>query len=182
MPFEPTSMHQTGFQINDVVEDHHDRIQHRRPFTGDFKDFLGSIEVIYTDDSDQPFGTIKEITGQSADLNEGMGGACVWLEGRYATSPSEMVHEIAIDIRNKTQDRNDSLSKGAEGSPRFLDLKRDVNKNEFIRTYGLLKTSREHKYPPSGWSGISNDINTGRGGDYLYIVWRSKECKSSGRS
>ncbi|KAF2227182.1 hypothetical protein BDZ85DRAFT_131 [Elsinoe ampelina] len=178
MPFEPASVHQTGFQSNDVVEDHHDRIQHRRPFTGDFQDFLGSIEVIYTDDSDQPFGTIKEINGESADLNKGMGGDCVWLKGHYSTSPGEMVHEIGIEMRDKGQHGVDNISKGAEGSPRFLDLKRDVNKNEFIRTYGLWRTSREQGYPPSGWSGISNDINTGRGGDCLYIVWRFREYKS----
>jgi hypothetical protein len=65
------------------------------------------------------------------------------------------------------------LAKGAGGDYRYLRLERDGGTK--IREVRLLRRGDEADFAvvrALGFDGASDDINKGRGGDYLYIVWK----------
>lgn len=45
----------------------------------------------------------------------------------------------------------------------------------YISELGLWRSGDEQNNPPHGWNGKTGDINRGRGGDYLYLVWKTKQ-------
>lgn len=47
----------------------------------------------------------------------------------------------------------------------------------FITDIGLWRSHDDQNTPPSGWEGMTGDINRSRSGDYLYLVWRTKEYR-----
>jgi hypothetical protein len=73
-----------------------------------------------------------------------------------------------------------------EVNENHLDLSRGVGKNRRyivptvspssknkITKVGLLRSQSPIVRPPEGYSQISRNINQGRGGDYLYLVWKA---------
>ncbi len=45
----------------------------------------------------------------------------------------------------------------------------------YVTDVALWRSGSEESNPPNGWHHKTSDINKGRGGDYLYLVWRTKE-------
>lgn len=45
----------------------------------------------------------------------------------------------------------------------------------FVTDVALWRSGDKQESAPSGWHGKTDDINKGRGGDYLYLVWRVGE-------
>ena len=43
-----------------------------------------------------------------------------------------------------------------------------------VTQLGLFRSGEPYTSPPQGWNGISTDFNIKRGGDYLYVVWKSQ--------
>ncbi|RGP71958.1 hypothetical protein FSPOR_3073 [Fusarium sporotrichioides] len=136
-------------------------------------EFFSWFEVSYNDD--KPHGSIDEINGQSADINKGNGGEYVWLIPHRAPRPNMMVNNIWTDIRGDNIDGRDDLAKGAGGDYRFFSWSNDMNANHFITDLALWRCGDSQSDPPAGWHGKTGDINDRRGGDYLYLVWRTKE-------
>ncbi|KAH7014796.1 hypothetical protein EDB80DRAFT_864230 [Ilyonectria destructans] len=58
-------------------------------------------------------------------------------------------------------DHDDDLSKGNVGLYRYL---------YFVSSVYLRRPSEEQNNPPAGWAGKTDDINKGRGGDFLYLI------------
>lgn len=46
--------------------------------------------------------------------------------------------------------------------------------NRFVIEVGLWRTDSQQGSAPAGWSGMTADINNNRGGDFLYLVWKTK--------
>lgn len=98
-------------------------------------------QVLY--DDDQPANTVGEINGQSADINKGYGGKCVfillltvmtlltpvlryvWLRVHRANSPSATVNNIWVHIGDDDNSGSQDLAMGAGGDYRFLKWSND---------------------------------------------------------
>ncbi|KAF5024857.1 hypothetical protein F66182_3096 [Fusarium sp. NRRL 66182] len=132
-------------------------------------DFVSHIEVLY--DDDKPHNTVDEIYGGNADINKGQGGSV-----HRAQAPGQLVNNLWIDVTGSDDSRSD-LAKGAGGDYRYIGSSKDTNATQFITDVGLWRSGDGQDSPPAGWHGKSIDINSGRGGDYLYLVWRTREFK-----
>ncbi|KAH7009807.1 hypothetical protein EDB80DRAFT_891959 [Ilyonectria destructans] len=141
--------------------------------SGNFADFISSIEVLY--DDDQPANTVGEIYGKSADINKSYGGSYVWLRVHRANSPTAMVENIWVEISGSNDGDSKDLAKGAGGDYRFLKWSNNNGDRTKIADVALWRCDDSQSNPPSGWHGMTADINRGRGGDYLYLIWQTKQ-------
>ncbi|KAG9501719.1 hypothetical protein J7337_007410 [Fusarium musae] len=97
----------------------------------------------------------------------------IWLRTIKANKPDMMMNNISIYIGHGDAARTDDLAKGAGGDYRFLDWTRNMTATKFITEFSLWRQSIPQGAPPAGWDGITGDINAGRGGDNLYLIWKS---------
>ncbi|KAH7126014.1 hypothetical protein EDB81DRAFT_698498 [Dactylonectria macrodidyma] len=139
--------------------------------SSNYNDFVSGLEVLY--DDDKPGNTIDEIYGQGADINKGQGGAYVWLRIQWANGPSEIATSFSVEVGDRNEGRSD-LGKGAGGDYRYLVENRGGSEWK-IKDVALWRSDDKQEQPPSGWDGITTDINVGRGGDYLYLVWKTQK-------
>ncbi|KAI3322311.1 hypothetical protein HD806DRAFT_523188 [Xylariaceae sp. AK1471] len=109
----------------------------------------------------QPDEVVSEIQGQSSDINAGF-DMC-WLHPEWTSS--------STPVRNY----ND-LAMGAEGDFRYIQASRGGS--EGITKVGLFRVKQEllpeeiqSRIKQSGFTHYSSDMNEGRGGDYLYLLW-----------
>lgn len=79
--------------------------------------------------------------------------------------------------KSHTPVRNyNNLAMGSRGDFRFIELFREGD--ERITKVGMLRLQRrltheeiESRIQQSGFTQYSDNINEGRGGDYLYLLW-----------
>ncbi|KAG5754801.1 hypothetical protein H9Q72_002394 [Fusarium xylarioides] len=139
--------------------------------SSNYSDFASWIGVKHEDN--QPEGTITELNGGSANVSQGFGGSNIWLRTIKADKPDTMMNNISIYIGHGDAARTDDLAKGAGGDYRFLDWTRNMTATKFITEFSLWRQSIPQGAPPAGWDGMTGDINAGRGGDNLYLIWKS---------
>jgi hypothetical protein len=65
------------------------------------------------------------------------------------------------------------LSKGVGRERRYIVPVASPSSNDKITEVKLLRSHSSIVQPPDGYSQISRNINQGRGGDYLYLVWKT---------
>ncbi|KAI0174617.1 hypothetical protein BJ166DRAFT_621077 [Pestalotiopsis sp. NC0098] len=140
--------------------------------TRNYGEFFAGFSVVY--DDDKPYDTINEIHGESADINKGQGGKYVWLRAHKANNPRDLVTSVSTAIVDSARDGQSDLAAGAGGSYRYFETARDAGASRFITEVALWRSGDRQSFSPEGWQGISGDINDGRGGDYLYFVWKTK--------
>ncbi|KAE8146589.1 hypothetical protein BDV25DRAFT_48398 [Aspergillus avenaceus] len=137
--------------------------------------WLKAIEVHYGDTpSSEPSDAIPVVDGNNGDINAGMKGKYVWLVPRYSDDPSSAPSSIRIIIQDDADHNRDDMAKGAGGKYRYIDLQ--YGEGEKIKRVSLLRRKDSVSYNTIhslGFDGYSGDINSGRGGDYLYIVWKT---------
>ncbi|RGP81410.1 hypothetical protein FLONG3_555 [Fusarium longipes] len=143
------------------------------PHTSNIRDFISKIEVSYS--ADQPSDCVSEIFGRSADINKGQGGEYVWLKVHYATKPIDLVSNIWFERCDRKIEGLDDLAKGAGGQYRYLHIKNDMSQPRYVTEVALFRDDSRHDGVPEGWDGMTTDINAGRKGDFLYLLWKTKE-------
>jgi hypothetical protein len=107
-----------------------------------------------------------------------MGGEYVWLRAKRATAPKMMVDNIWTHIGDEKEGQLD-LSKGAGGSYRYFLTSNDMSKERYVTEVRLWRSDDKQFQAPAGYEGKTGDINSGRGGDYLYLVWKTKVYSGS---
>ncbi|KAL4985164.1 hypothetical protein BDW68DRAFT_165635 [Aspergillus falconensis] len=136
--------------------------------------YLQSIDVRYGEDpSSEPSDAIRTVDGANADINAGFGGDFVWLLPRYSSDAANAVSNIRVIVQGNPDSGYVDLAKGAGGDYRYLRLERDGGNK--IMEVRLLRRNDEADFAAVralGFDGLSGDINEGRGGDYLYVVWK----------
>ena len=65
------------------------------------------------------------------------------------------------------------FAKGTGGDYRYLLLERDAAQAAKVTVVALLRLAKEMHSRPAGWDGNTPDINKGRGGTYLYLLWKT---------
>ncbi|KAI0437003.1 hypothetical protein F4803DRAFT_540406 [Xylaria telfairii] len=124
----------------------------------------------------QPDEVVHEIQGQSSDINSGFGGKYVWLQPEWTIAKEEAISDLLFE-RSRTPVRNyNDLAMGAGGDFRYIRSSRDGN--GIITKVGLFRIKQKlspeeikSRINQSGFTHYSSDINEGRGGDYLYLLW-----------
>ncbi|KAI0401279.1 hypothetical protein F4802DRAFT_601266 [Xylaria palmicola] len=124
----------------------------------------------------QPDEVAPEIRGQSSDINAGFGGKFVWLHPEWTSAKEEAISGLSF-AKSGTAVRNyNDLAMGAEGDFRYIQASRDGS--EVITKVGLFRVGQElspeeilSRIEQSGFTHYSTDMNEGRKGDYLYLLW-----------
>ncbi|RPB15122.1 hypothetical protein P167DRAFT_483145, partial [Morchella conica CCBAS932] len=121
-----------------------------------------------------PSNRIREINGQTEDINHGFGGKYVWLVPGYGTTATTAATDFEIVVQNTPNKGKDNLAEGAGGKARYLIVGKDPLAPERVTHVAFPKTIESVKGVPVGYSGMTIDIHNGRGGDFLYLCWKSE--------
>ncbi|KAG6872773.1 hypothetical protein C0995_006693 [Termitomyces sp. Mi166 len=142
------------------------------------KIFISGMTVVYADRaSDAPGDRVRDWFGGSDDINYSFGGKYVWLVPQWTTQVSQALTNFDLVIQGEEDPRYDDLAKGAGGDYRYLIPVIRSNQQLFISELTLARSADPMNDLPSIiWSslpqGATGDINKGREGDYLYLVWQ----------
>uniref|UniRef100_T1IT88 Uncharacterized protein n=1 Tax=Strigamia maritima TaxID=126957 RepID=T1IT88_STRMM len=143
------------------------------------KNFLKNIKVVYTGEGDaasKPSNSLVEVDGWNADINGGFDGDHVWLVPVWTTNPAIAATSIEVIIQRRENNRYSNLARGAGGPYRYLKMITDSVSNERITNLKLWRSKDKTSKPSlEGWKGWTGDINADRGGDYLYICWKTMQ-------
>lgn len=98
-------------------------------------------------------------------------GRYVGLVPKYEVGSGSAIDAIQLESGKRLDDRND-LYRGLNGWHRYLlPQYNDISRKIF--TANLLRLPQAMKVLPEGWHGCTENINAGRGGDFLYIIWKT---------
>ncbi|EAU83124.1 hypothetical protein CC1G_11650 [Coprinopsis cinerea okayama7 len=141
-------------------------------------EFIRNIRVVYTDSpTEAPTDRIRELNGGNADVNADKKGNYVWLVPEYTRKYKDALTGLDFVQQDHKDDRYMDLAKGAGGSYRYLVPAYNTReKNKFtectlLRSNHGISLSQVKNW---GWSGMTLDINAGRGGDFLYVLWKTR--------
>lgn len=137
--------------------------------------YIKTLTVCYGETfDDMPEDAIYEYNGQSADLNHQLGGKFVWLTPEYTTDASAAATGFAITVSRIADLSLADISKGTLGSRfRYVVPVYDARAKGRITEVQLLRTERPLRAAPTGWQGMSTDVNEGRGRACLYLIWKT---------
>ena len=146
-----------------------------------------------TDTGSRPENCIQEIHTDKPDINSGFGGKyasalCqlahlkllprfVWLIPEGTDDMSQAGTSIHIQIQDSPIGGKIDLATGAGGKYRYLEVNYSHTVNEKIRKVALYRKANGQgavtleEAQRSGFNHVSTDINAGRGGDYLHLVY-----------
>ena len=96
-----------------------------------------------------------------------------WLVCRYTSAPGAACNTFEVWIQKKVNDDHMDLSKGVGRERRYIVPIVSPSSNDKVTEVRLLRSQLPIVQPPEGYSRISRNINDGRGGDYLYLVWKT---------
>lgn len=91
---------------------------------------------------------------------------------RYATDHAGALTSIDIAIQGNRDDEKQSLAKGDSGKYRYL-VPRSAKGTRKIYEVGLVRLDYAIEGPPVGYDGCTMNINSGRKGGYLYLIWKT---------
>lgn len=100
----------------------------------------------------------------------------MWLCPEWTVVREEAITELSVE-RSSTPVRNyNDLAMGAKGDYRYIRGSHDGL--DGVTKVGLFRFDKElspeeirERIGQSGFSHYSEDINKGRGGEYLYLIW-----------
>jgi hypothetical protein len=101
----------------------------------------------------------------------------VWLVPEYTRDPSQAASVFDFVTQSNGNTKYLDLAKGAGGDFRYFIPVYNVREKAKIVECALLRTgsgTSVEQIRQMGWAGISGDINRGRGGDFLYLIWKTR--------
>jgi len=156
--------------------------------------FLEDVEIKY---GTHPSEIVLEAFGDKSNINKGYGGKNVWLVPKWTRDPNRASTSFSIQLTNAQQPGRNDLTNGSNSSwscllPNLEPVRSEPTKSAnmpycylerqcendrptrvrqafLIRTPQLLQTAISNRWI-DGWTG---DINRGRGGKFLYLVWKN---------
>ena len=97
----------------------------------------------------------------------------VWLVPEYTTDPTAAATSFDVSIQRIADLALDDVAKGAHRGYRYVLPKRDTCTKAKVKEVQLLRSDSATASPPSGWSGMTKDVNEGRGRSHVYLIWKS---------
>jgi hypothetical protein len=98
----------------------------------------------------------------------------IWLVPSWEPTGDNAVTSYNIMLQDHPDERYKDLAKGAGGAFRYLIPIVSPESGDKIVDIKLLRSEKPVKNPPYGWDNITIDINAGRGGDYLYLIYKTE--------
>lgn len=83
----------------------------------------------------------------------------------YGTTATTAATDFETMVQNTPNKGKDNLAEGDGGKARYLIVGKDLLAPERVTHAALLRTSETVEGVPVGYSGMTVDINDGRGGD-----------------
>ncbi|EGX44456.1 hypothetical protein TWF569_001670 [Orbilia oligospora] len=117
-------------------------------------------------------GAVQCMNGGSADINHGQKGEYVFIHADRDPH-GRGITDVRLLITDEDYGSGD-LAKGAGGKYRYLICSEEIS-NGYITDVALYRGHLDSA--PYGWKrayhpDVSADINYGRGGDYLYFIYK----------
>ncbi|PIL29718.1 hypothetical protein GSI_08156 [Ganoderma sinense ZZ0214-1] len=136
---------------------------------------LPGLQVVYgTEPSQAPKDRILEHSNQSDSINNQFGGSYVWLVPAFTTDASQALTGFNIAIQPDADPSLKNLADGTQGDFRYLILDQSLMPEaEPVTDVVLLRLGSEMTDRPAKWDGNTGNINKGRGGTYLYLLWKT---------
>lgn len=97
----------------------------------------------------------------------------MWLVANYHNYKPSAISQIRIDIQDQQESGRQDLASGTEGKFRYLAWRTDGEQK--ITNIQLLRRQSQVTLEivrALGFQGMTGGINAGRGGDFLYLVWK----------
>ncbi|KAI4162200.1 MAG: hypothetical protein LQ342_004220 [Letrouitia transgressa] len=147
--------------------------------------FFTGFKTVYGDRiGEKPADAIRELTGQSSDINYGFVGKFVWICPQYSPNNDDTQQQHIIWFAKRSGNdapswtnggQTGDLAQGAGDDRRYLLWGRNVwvpyYRNAAIVDVALWRSKTSQIKPPSPFRMMTANINEGRAGDYLYVVW-----------
>ncbi|KAI1346400.1 hypothetical protein F5Y01DRAFT_319767 [Xylaria sp. FL0043] len=139
--------------------------------------YISGIKVVYGQNA--PSDHISEINKGVPDINHNFGGEYVWLVPEWTQDRDKAVTYFEVVITGSSQAGMSDLAKGAGGKYRYLVPQADVHIEKKLKRLALYRKSNsegpvhESDIKDRGYTDFSTDINAGRGGDYLHLIWEA---------
>jgi len=141
--------------------------------------YLFNLIAMYANEAYlQPDEVVDEIEGQSSDMNAGLGGKYVWLHPEWTSVKEEAISDLSFK-KSSTPVRNYNnlaMDSNTGGDFRYIQASRDGS--GMVTKVGLFRVKQKlspeeikSRIQQSGFTHYSSDINEGRGGTYLYLLW-----------
>ncbi|KAL2819611.1 hypothetical protein BDW59DRAFT_164937 [Aspergillus cavernicola] len=138
--------------------------------------WVGDLFPAYGDhESEKPDNTIPVLGDGSSDINAGFGGKFVWLVASYHNNRLSAMSDIKVVITDAEKPGQMDLAKGAGGLFRYLET--TTSGSSKVAELRLLRRKEQvtrETIHGLGYNGWTSDINGGRGGDFLHLVWRNE--------
>ncbi|KAK1714470.1 uncharacterized protein CLUP02_15776 [Colletotrichum lupini] len=146
--------------------------------------YVSALTVQASNDSSFfPPGTCVDESGDlgSPDCNNSFGGEYTYVVKSFTTDPSQAVTGLSIEITGDSDPAlGGDLAKGAGGDFRYVVTSQDLKLPTRISEVQLWRSPNDSVSLAdainAGWDGISTDINHGRSGAYLYLVWKDVQA------
>ncbi|KAK9773261.1 hypothetical protein AB5N19_00159 [Seiridium cardinale] len=126
-------------------------------------------------DNNTPHNALREIDGKSSDLMAGQGGKYSWLVPEWTeTEQVEGMTNIHFAHCGSSRDGWADLAEGAGGSYVYLEADWNHSTSWKVSDIKLMRSDNAltlDNVRARGYSAMSNDINSGRGHDFLYVIW-----------
>lgn len=144
--------------------------------------YLQSIDVeyhgssVYSREFMHVLGHEDDKSDNLHDINKGFGGKYVYLVPRWSSDRHCAADTIEVHIEEHDPEwaRHRGLhdvAKGAGGSYRFV-VPQNYNNACKITEVALWSGSHALERAPDCWTDFTSDINRGRGGRYLHVVYK----------
>ncbi|PCH40839.1 hypothetical protein WOLCODRAFT_162586 [Wolfiporia cocos MD-104 SS10] len=145
--------------------------------------WVESIQVVFTDkEEEQPANRVKELRGGATSINAGFRGKYVSFLLSYTPDPTLATTSFFVVVQRFALDDFEDLAKGAGGDYRHLVPVYDQSIETKITELMLYRSAKEmtgaerENMRSLGYSGVSENFNKGRGGDFLYLMWKTKDA------
>ena len=107
------------------------------------------------------------------DHTLGRSSRYVWLVPEYTTDLTAAASSFDVSIQRIADLALDDIAKGAHRGYRYILPKYDPQAKTRIKEVQLLRSNTTLTGPPTGWSGMTKDVNEGRGRTHLYLMWKA---------
>ncbi|PLB45808.1 hypothetical protein P170DRAFT_512430 [Aspergillus steynii IBT 23096] len=144
--------------------------------------YLSDVTVMYADNEyAAPDEAIPEIQGKTSDINAGYGGRFVWLKPDWTPDKQNAISNLSFTKSNsELRNYNDiTVRVSAKDAYRYIVPERGgeskITKVALFRTSENLSSDQIlARIKERGFYHFSSDLNQGRGGDYLYLLWANE--------
>ena len=98
----------------------------------------------------------------------------------HTLDPNQAITDISIAVQSDSRGNGQSdMANNAGGDYRYVDYSSDADNARKITDIAFWRSGDAktiEDVQAQGWDGMTTDINAGRGGDYIYVIWKTSSA------